>query len=198
MEQVSAKKPDLVEFRLDELNDTNLLNRIAKKKTCPIIATDKSGRPSTTPLLNEAAALGFDFIDIGLELDRSKDRIKQLKSRGVQVIVSYHDYSRTPSLEDLGRVLDAQREMEGDICKIVTTANQPRDNLIVLDLLGREASKARLVVFAMGAVGTASRVLAPLFGAEFTFASLTEASKTAEGQLSVDSLRGAWHILGIQ
>jgi 3-dehydroquinate dehydratase type I len=198
MEQISAKEPDLVEFRLDELNDTSLLDRIVKKKTCPVIATDKSGRLSTTPLLDKAAALGFDFIDIGLELDRSKERIKQLKSQGVQVIVSYHDYSRTPPVEELGRALDAQREMGGDICKIVTTANQPRDNLIVLDLLGREVSKTRLVAFAMGSAGTASRVLAPLFGAEFTFASLTKASKTAEGQLSVDNLRSAWQILGIQ
>ena len=81
--------------------------------------------------------------------------------------------------------------------KIVTTAKYPRDNLTVLNFVENNATTARLVSFAMGPLGIPSRVLSPLFGAEFTFASLGEQSRTAEGQLSIDNLRNVWQILGV-
>jgi 3-dehydroquinate dehydratase-1 len=198
MEQISSKKPDLVEFRLDEANDPRVLGRIVRKKSCPIIATDKSGRASTAQFLDEAVAAGFEFVDVDLSSPRIGQRIKQLRSHGAQVIVSYHDHSKTPPSDELRSILEAEKEVGGDVCKIVTTATEPRDNLKVLDLLANEAARTRLVAFAMGTHGTASRVLSPFFGAEFTFASLTGESKTAEGQLSIDNLRNAWQILGIQ
>jgi 3-dehydroquinate dehydratase/shikimate dehydrogenase len=86
----------------------------------------------------------------------------------------------------------------GDVCKIVTTAVHPRDNLTILDFLERHSQSTRLVSFAMGSVGTPSRILSPLFGGEFTFASIDEKSTTAEGQLSIDHLRTVWQLLGIQ
>lgn len=95
-------------------------------------------------------------------------------------------------------VLEAEAKTGADMCKVVTTALQARDNLTVLDFVAEEAAKVSLVSFAMGQRGIPSRVLSPLFGAAFTFASLTEESKTAEGQLSMDQLRNAWQILGIQ
>jgi 3-dehydroquinate dehydratase-1 len=175
-----------------------MLRRITEKKSFPAIATDKSGRASTTQFLDEAAAAGFEFVDVDVSSDRAEPTVKQLKSHGVQVILSFHDYSKTPSSDQLRKVLDAERKVGGDVCKIVTTALLPRDNLTVLDFVGSEAERTRLVSFAMGARGIPSRILSPFFGAEFTFASLTEESKTAEGQLSIDNLRNAWQILGVQ
>jgi 3-dehydroquinate dehydratase len=49
----------------------------------------------------------------------------------------------------------------------------------------------------MGKLGIASRVLSPFFGAEFTFASIDDQSKTAEGQMSIDDLRWVWKMLGL-
>ena len=175
-----------------------MLGKIAQKKSFPAIATDKSARPSTPLLLDQAAAAGFEFVDIDLSSNRSEPTIKELKSHGAQLILSYHDYSKTPSMDELGKVLDAERKVGGDVCKIVTTALVQRDNLTVLNFVGNEAGGTRLVAFAMGEHGIPSRILSPLFGAEFTFASLTEESKTAEGQLSIDKLRNAWQILGVQ
>ena len=198
MDKISSKKPDIVEFRLDELSDLSILGRIAKKKSYPAIATDKSGRASSPRILDQAVAEGFEFVDVELSSDKFEERTKRLKSRGAQVVISHHDYSGTPSVDELRQILEAQREAGADVCKIVTTANHPRDNIVLLDLLDREAQETRIVAFAMGTAGIASRVLAPLFGAEFTFASITEESKTAPGQLSVDNLRSAWRTLGIQ
>jgi 3-dehydroquinate dehydratase type I len=200
IEQISQKKPDLVEFRLDNLQDFGILETIAQRKAFPAIATDKSNRePAVTEkLLLEAAAAGFEFVDIDLPSRLAEIVPKKIKSHRAQVIVSFHDLIGTPSSRELWKVLDSERKAGGDVCKIVTTALHPRDNLTILDFLENKPPETRLVSFAMGSLGTPSRILSPLFGAEFTFAALTEESRTAEGQLSIDNLRSVWQLLGIQ
>jgi 3-dehydroquinate dehydratase type I len=199
MEQITSKKPDLVEFRIDRLNDRKLLEVIAKKKSSPIIATDRSNRDRTgrRKELAHAAGLGFDFVDLELTSAKPAD-VKQLKSEGAGVILSYHDNSLTPSEGELRKILEAERSLGGEICKLVTTAVQPRDNLTILGFVERESANVKLVSFAMGKEGVPSRVLSPLFGAEFTFAALSDKTRTADGQLTIDQLRSAWQILGLQ
>jgi len=196
---LSQKKPDLVEFRLDNLSNFAALEDIAHKKTFPAIAADKSNRDAATTRkrLMTAASSGFEFIDLDLVSPHVRSDVRQVKSMGSGVIVSFHDFSKTPSRNELGEVLDSEIKAGSDVCKVVTTALCPRDNLSILRFLEEESSKTRLVSFAMGHHGIASRILSPLFGAEFTFASLTEASKTADGQLTIDNLRSAWQLLGV-
>lgn len=199
IEQISVKRPDLVEFRLDKLHEPRLLEEIVNTKSFPVIATDKSDRGfGSLELLSHAAAAGFDLVDIDLSAASSNPIVKELKSHGSEVIVSFHDFSRTPSSEELTKVLRAEKKAGGDVCKIVTTAVKPSDNLTVLGFVEEESANTRLVAFAMGSQGMPSRILSSWFGAEFTFASISEASKTADGQLSVDALRMVWQALGIQ
>ena len=197
MKQVASKKPDLLEIRLDRLHRRELIEEVANRKLSPLIATDKSSRSARESLeqLSFAISEGFDIVDLDISSTDSTT-VKRLKSEGAEVILSFHDYSQTPPREELTRILEAEKGLNGDICKIVTTACLPRDNLTILSFVESEARKARLVSFAMGKEGVPSRILSPLFGAEFTFASLTDYSRTAEGQLSIDALRSAWQILG--
>jgi 3-dehydroquinate dehydratase type I len=199
MDQIASKHPDLLEVRLDKLHDRKLLDDIAKKKSFPLIVTDRSGRSqrSKLQLLRFAVASGFDMADLELTATNGAE-VKQLKSDGASVIVSYHDYSQTPRKEKLKKVMEAERKLGCDIFKLVTTACILADNLTILSFVESEAANTKLVSFAMGRQGIMSRILSPLFGAEFTFASLTEDAKTAEGQLSIDDLRSAWRILGHQ
>jgi len=200
MEQLSQKKPDLVEFRFDAVTDLDKLKIIAEtKKEFKTIATDKGKRDpaSRKKLLKVAVESGFDLIDVDLDDRDSSEIIHVLKDSNAQLILSYHDLSGTPSHDHLSMILDKERSSGGDVCKIVTTAKHPRDNLTVLSFVERNASRSKLVCFAMGRMGIPSRVLGPLYGAEFTFASLAEGSQTAEGQLSIDNLRKVWQILGV-
>jgi 3-dehydroquinate dehydratase-1 len=197
LNRIRSKLPDLVEYRLDYLTDSSALETIAKGKVCPIIATDRSGRKQSRTLLLAAADVGFDFIDVDLSFPLADSIIKQLKTNDVGIIVSYHDFLETPHEERLIQLLQVERDMGGDICKIVTTATQPTDNLILLGFINKCSPMTKIVSFAMGKLGVASRVLSPLFGAEFTFASLDDESKTAEGQMSIDDLRGMWKMLGV-
>jgi 3-dehydroquinate dehydratase type I len=199
-EKIDQKKPDLVEFRLDALTDSSILETIAQKKRIPAIATDKSARSpeNASKLLLTAANAGFEFVDIDLSSKLRSDLVDELKRTDTGVIVSFHDNAKTPSLTQLQKILKAERKVRADICKVVTKAQEPQDNLTVLELLAKKQDGSKVISFAMGSAGIPSRILAPLFGAEFTFASLNQESGTAEGQLGIDDLRRAWKLLGIQ
>jgi len=199
MEQVTTKNPDLLEVRLDKLQNNKIVDELATGKSFPIIATDMSDRGTASRLekLAYAASTGFEFVDLDYATSNAAT-VNQMKSRGAQVILSFHDYSRTPPEQELTKILEAEKRLGGDICKIVTTARVPRDSLAVLGFVQHEAKNARLVSFAMGVHGVPSRILSPWLGAEFTFASLSSPSRTAEGQPTIDELRSAWAILGLQ
>jgi 3-dehydroquinate dehydratase type I len=190
----------LVEFRIDNLNNFTVLEDIADQKHFPAIATDRSNREAalTKKLLMTAASSGFEYVDLDLDSPLTRSDIHELKSMGSELIRSFHDFSKTLSSEELDQVLDSEITAGGDICKVVTTAVAPRDNLRILGFVEEKSAETRLVSFAMGRYGLPSRILSPLFGAEFTFASLTEGSKTADGQLTIDDLRSAWQLLGVQ
>jgi 3-dehydroquinate dehydratase type I len=198
IQQISQKKPDLVELRLDKLQTPRILETVSQKKTFPAVAAIRSSQGSAEKLLLEAARLGFEYVDVDISSPFATEVIKQTKAHGTEIIVSFHDFDKTPPPDKLNEVLNSGVEMKGDICKIVTTARQPRDNLTVLDFVQERAEQNRLVSFAMGPQGVPSRILSPFFGAEFTFASLTEEKQTADGQLSIDSLRSVWQVLGVQ
>ncbi|MFC1918711.1 type I 3-dehydroquinate dehydratase, partial [Chloroflexota bacterium] len=74
-----------------------------------------------------------------------------------------------------------------DICKVVTTARVFEDNLAILQLVS-EFPGVELVSFAMGPLGSISRVLCPLVGGDFTYASIKEGQESAWGQITVEEL----------
>jgi len=189
----------LLEVRLDKIQDNKTLDELATRKSFPIIATDKSDCNAASRLekLGYAASTGFDFVDLDYSTT-SAAAVTEMKSKGAEVILSFHDHFRTPPEKELTEILDAERRMGGDVCKIVTTARVPRDSLTVLGFVQHEAQNVRLVSFAMGVLGVPTRILSPWFGAEFTFASLSSQSRTAEGQPTIDELRSAWAIFGLQ
>jgi 3-dehydroquinate dehydratase len=54
------------------------------------------------------------------------------------------------------------------------------------------------VCFAMGELGKVSRLLSPLFGGYFTFASFDRGSETATGQMTIQEMRDAYELLGLK
>ena len=198
--QISQKQPDIVEFRLDKLNDLNAIEMIARKKMIPAIATDRAVRGPDTgkKLLLAAASSGFEYVDVDVLSTNAKDIVRTCSANGAKVIVSSHNLSATPSESELGKTLSSVKQMGADICKIVTTATHPHDNLKILNFVEDMSAETKIVSFAMGQLGIPSRILCPMFGAEFTFAAFRQESRTAEGQLSIDDLRSVWQLLGIQ
>ena len=66
MEQISSKKPELLEVRLDKLQNYRILGEIVRRKSFPVIATDGSDRALTSKCekLGYAADVGFDMVDL--------------------------------------------------------------------------------------------------------------------------------------
>jgi 3-dehydroquinate dehydratase-1 len=150
--------------------------------------TDRTGE------LRHALELSADFIDIELATVNIADIMKEARGKA-ECIVSYHDKKGTPPLKELKEVLEREIDTGAEICKVVTTARSFADNLTVLQLI-KEFPKTKVVAFAMGAAGQLSRVLCPLAGGYFTYASIKEGRESAKGQMTAEDLRKIYGMLG--
>jgi 3-dehydroquinate dehydratase-1 len=198
--QIASKKPDIVEFRIDKLADAEAVQAIGRKNTLPAIATRHTQTDSRVDrdLLLAAADSGFEFVDIDTSKPDAYKLAELCKTRGAKIIASSHNFEGTPPRSELDKTLDSVKRIRFDVCKIVTTATHSHDNLVLLNFLEERREQVKLISFAMGALGIPSRILSPVYGAEFAFAALSRESRTADGQPTIDELREAWSILGIQ
>ena len=207
IEKAEEAKADFIEVRLDCLEVSRKLSDLSASTKIPLIATNKlesekgffkgteSERQQT--LLN-AAKNGFSYVDVDLKSPKHKESISQLKLLGAKTIVSFHKFDGALDVSAMESVLDDEIASGADICKIVTTAKQVKDNLPALSFVSFASSKAKLVCFAMGEQGKISRLLSPLFGAYFTFASLEKGGSTAAGQMSIKEMKAAYNLLGTE
>lgn len=199
------QKPDLIELRIDCLRTAEKLEIVREATRRPLIATNRrkdQGGLSTIPeekrisKLLEASTKGFDYVDLEVTTINLDSVSKKMRNEGAKLIISHHDLNGTPSKRILKRILDEELGFQPDICKIVGMATSYPDNLVYLSFL-KENPSVDLVAFAMGNRGIPSRVLSPLFGAAFTYASVNKTAVTAPGQLTIDSLREIYRLFVI-
>lgn len=198
IEKAEAAHADYIEIRLDYIENNLGLAELAVHSKTPKIATDKSFRKKTErrQMLVEAAKSGFDYIDAELSTPEIKDLVKELKALGTKPIVSFHKFDGSLSISELNNILEREIYSGADVCKIVTTAKQVKDNLITLNFTAVASSKAKVVCFCMGELGKVSRLLSPLFGGFFTFASLERGRETASGQIAIKEMKTTYELLG--
>ena len=186
---------DFYEVRLDLIGDG--WQSWVKKLPRPWIATnrlqDEGGRWSGSEIerisrLFEAVKLGARIVDVELRTEGITDIIKQLKRKKVRSLVSVHNLTETPNLEEIKEVVRQEIAAGADICKVATTAQRFEDNMTVLRLLS-QFPRVKIVALAMGQVGISSRVLSPILGGYFTYAAITEGKESAPGQLTAAYLR---------
>jgi 3-dehydroquinate dehydratase type I len=207
IEKAEKARADFVEVRLDCLEISRKLSDLSASTRIPLIATNKlqnekgyfagteTERQQT--LLN-AAKNGFQYVDVDLSSPKHKDTVSQLKLLGAKPIVSYHKFDGALNASAMEKVLDEEIASGASVCKIIVTAKQVEDNLPVLSFVSFASSKAKLVCFCMGEQGKISRLLSPVFGSFFTFASLENGYETAVGQMSIGEMRSAYSVLGMK
>jgi len=144
--------------------------------------------------LHDAVGLGAAIIDVELATPALDDIIRDIRKKA-KCLISYHNFKNTPSLDNLRQIVSRQLAAGADICKVVTTACSFADNLVVLKLVAEFSSTKNIVSFAMGAKGQISRILCPLVGGYFIYASVGEGKESAEGQITVKDLREIYRIL---
>jgi 3-dehydroquinate dehydratase I len=197
--------PDLIEIRLDYMENPIGLSRIREATVLPLIATDRSRKQGglcnrddsgRIQALLSACAAGFDYVDLELSMV-SIDKVgKDVKALGGKLILSHHDFEVTPCINDLENILRKELEAGADVCKIIGTARNQDDNLIYLKFI-RENPGIELVSFGMGEFGTLSRIFSPIFGGTYTYASTSIGEESASGQLTISDLKTIYKILGV-
>jgi 3-dehydroquinate dehydratase-1 len=155
-----------------------------------LVATCRPGdRPDAERqrLLVGAVEAGARFVDVELESDTGyrTEIVASARSRGCRVIVSFHDYEKTPGKAVLDGLVSACFEAGADIAKIACLVRSPRDSARLLSLLDTDKD---VVVAGMGEHGRVTRIVAPLLGSPFTYASLSRAKETADGQIDIATL----------
>jgi 3-dehydroquinate dehydratase I len=184
---------DLFEVRLDLVGPA--WPELARGLRKPWIACNRSpdeggkGHPDEEHRLEEllrAVAAGAAIADIELSSKRLEKYVPLIKA-GAKCLISFHDRLETPSLDLLENTVRRQIAARADICKVVTTAHRFEDNTLLLKLI-RQFPENNLVAFAMGEQGKISRILSPLAGGYFTYASPGDGKEAAAGQIPVKEL----------
>ncbi len=184
---------ELVELRLDYISRVVNIKRLLADRPCPVIVTcrrqNDGGKWIGTEdarrmLLRTAIAEGVEYVDLEEDVAGSIPRFGKTKR-----IVSLHDFSKTP--EDLDSIHARLAALDADIVKLATMANNPHDNLRMLQLTA--ASKVPTVGICMGEMGTPSRILAGRFQAPFTYATFHQERTLAPGQLSFRQMQEIYH-----
>ena len=196
---------DLVELRVDYMKDPGL-EILFQRRERPCIVTNrrkeeggryKGDEKSRRGILREAVLLGFEFVDLELASGRSAMDEVMGKQTQTRLILSHHDFNKTPSLKELQALCRRMMRHGADIIKIVTSARSWEDNLRVLSLIPYALEKKqKIVALCMGDKGKMSRVFAPLMGAAWTYAPLTSNRASAPGQLTAPELKEIWRRLG--
>ena len=190
----AAPLVDLFELRLDLIGEgwPDLVRQLKKPWIACLRSQVEGGnwRGDDAAKLEElitAVELGAAIVDIELSTTNLVAAIPLIKKKA-RCLVSLHELEKTPPLAQLKEVVAKQLSVGADICKVITTAQGFSDNLTTLQLIA-EFPKIKMVSFAMGHLGLVSRVLSPLVGGYFTYASLGEGKESAPGQLTLGHLR---------
>ena len=183
----------MVELRLDyvtsRVNMRRLLDVRSDEHPCQVIITcrrkEDGGKWEGTEearrlLLREAIAEGVDYVDLEEDVAAEIPRFGKTKR-----IVSYHNFRKTP--ENLRELHDRMSKLDADIVKIATMANDPHDNLRMLEMM--QESELSTVGMCMGDMGIPSRILASKFGAPYTYATFNVERALAPGQLSFQQMK---------
>lgn len=202
----AEKQADLIEIWLDHIKDINTQNikEIVGKVKKPLIVVCKGkkekGKWTGTEqdrieILSQAAALGADFVDVGIHTDEKLlKKIVKAKNKKTKIIVSYHNFAKTPSLKTLKNICEKALHKGAGVVKIATFAQTKVDNYSIFELLTWFSSShadKKIIALCMAKHGQISRVQGPAFGSFLTFAALQENKKSAPGQLTVAEIKKA-------
>ncbi|MGL4358458.1 MAG: type I 3-dehydroquinate dehydratase [Cetobacterium sp.] len=132
-----------------------------------------------------------DLVDV--ELFSGDEYVKEIievaHSEGVKVIMSNHDFFKTPEKNVIIERLVRMQELGTDIAKIAVMPNTLKDVLVLLEAtleMKENYAKVPVVTMSMGGKGVISRVAGEIFGSALTFGAVNKVS--APGQLEAKKL----------
>ncbi|ABR55724.1 type I 3-dehydroquinate dehydratase [Methanococcus aeolicus] len=197
----ALKVADIVEFRADLLEsvDKQDIEKMAKYPSIITIRADWEGGEYTgdnnkrIELYKTAIENNVKFIDIELKEEKNKELVEFRNKIGskTKIIVSYHDFEKTPSKQDLMEIVEKELKI-GDIAKFATMAQNKNDLLKIFAVIS--IYEGKIIGIGMGEVGKLTRIIGVELGSILTFASM-EGRSSAPGQVDVVKLKKIWELL---
>ena len=185
------KGADILEFRIDALENPNFedIKKAIEEINFPMIATNrinteggsfKGSEEERFNLLYQCCDL-VDYVDI--ELQSNDECIEKIHDTGVTTIVSYHDFEKTPQLDEINYIVEKEHEL-GDIAKVAFMPQNLEDTLTILAVLSHFENT---IAISMGDIGSYTRIMASKFDSPITFAAGTDV--TAPGQIDIETMK---------
>ncbi|MBI5971344.1 MAG: type I 3-dehydroquinate dehydratase [Deltaproteobacteria bacterium] len=190
-----ASGADILEIRVDTYrrrnpDDIARAMRGAGRPTILTIRSKKEGGRFHIPddkrleLFNALAPFA-KYVDIELSSSAILKNVVDLSRRlGKKLIISYHNFKKTPGGKELTGIVKKGISLRADIVKIACAAKDAGDFRRLASLL---IAYDCLSVIGMGRGGKASRVLFPALGSKIAYGSITTAA--APGQMSVREIK---------
>lgn len=200
---------DLAEFRIDLLSfasDTKQvialgheLKKILGHK--PMIATIRTKNEGGQLEISDAdygktyqAYLKNPFMDwLDVEMFRDQKVVSEIVQKAHQkkvlVVMSNHDFQKTPSQDEIEKRLLKQDQMGADILKIAVMPKSKQEVFTLMNatLKVSQQTTKPLLTMSMGQLGTISRVATANMGGSYSFGMIGQAS--APGQIDVTKLK---------
>jgi len=213
---IQEKPFDIIELRIDYLQDVESFAAIdealkAIRQELPeaaLLFTYRSFAEGGESKLSEKfyfqlaqhaiQSSQIDAIDLEYFQDQCQliNMITLAKQASVTVILSNHDFTKTPSYDEIVSRLIGMKQLGADVAKLACMPHSAKDVLTLLR--ATEEVKSRypqepLITMSMGSLGMISRISGELFGSALTFGSAKKAS--APGQLEAEQLHKILHLL---
>jgi len=213
---VAAKRPDILEWRVDffdGIGDTaQVMDVLAGIKQAargiPILFTRRSMREGgerialsegeVVALYGAVCASGdVDLVDFEMgNLPTDVLAVREMsRARDIKLILSFHDFQRTPPAEALEQRFAQAASLGADIAKVAVMPQGMDDVLTLLSATVRASKELDipLVSMSMGRFGAVTRMCGWAFGSAMTFA-VGEAS-SAPGQMAIEDVEAALALL---
>ena len=207
--KMAKEKPiDIIELRIDKFEsyDTNYIlekAKLVKDYGFTLLSTVRSKEEGGAELSDEERLNIFqevipvsDIVDVEL-LSESINRevIDIVKKEGKLSLVSYHDFEKTPSEEEIQSIIDKGASLSADIIKYAFSVKSSEDVGRILSVTYRNRDK-NLVAIGMGELGKLTRVAGFFFGSLISYTFIGKSF--APGQIEVDKLVEEMRFYGIK
>lgn len=219
IEEIAALKDislDIVEWRVDFYENVEDIEKVKELladlrellSNTPILFTFRSKKEggekevSTSyyaQLNKEIAATSLvDLVDVELFTGDEivKDIVAAAHDSEVKVVMSNHDFFKTPSQEEIVSRLRKMQELGADLPKIAVMPKNQSDVLVLLSATNemvQNYAEGPIITMSMAGTGVISRLAGEVFGSALTFGAAKKAS--APGQIAVADLRTVLNIL---
>lgn len=216
VQNVLEVKPDIVEWRVDlyenvenlEIVQSTLSQLRDRLADIPILFTFRTfneGGKREVPVefYNNLLSMAIkskliDMVDIEFLLgdDLVKALVSLANQHGIYVVLSNHDFQKTPDKEEMILRLKKMQELGADIAKIAVMPNSTEDVITLMEATNTMKSKYAdrpFISVSMGGKGVISRLTGEVFGSAATFVSGIQES--APGQPTIKDTRKVLEIL---